>query len=218
VYGSGVLTFDWAVSCEEEYDWVEFSVDGEVLGYLDGETGWISDSVKVSGEGWHDVRWEYVKDIMDDPELAGDNLAMLDNVAWISKDMPSTETPVPVPYQEIERNFKKYLEAANGDHEAAALAIGKNGCPIWESFVAGLDPDKAESKFTAKIEIVDGKPVVTWEPALNGKDEDGACIKEGVRLYQLKGSTNLKDWVVVPDDGEAAYNFFKVEVTLPSVK
>ena len=126
-----------------------------------------------------------------------------------------TDTPVPVPYSEIERNFKTYLDAANGDHEAAALAIGKNGYAIWECYVAGLDPDIAESKFTARIEIVNGKPVVTWEPALNGTNADGTCIKEGIRVYRLKGSMDLKNWSIVPDNGEAAFNFFKVEVNMP---
>ena len=215
---SYLYSFDWSVSCEEEYDWIEFSVDGEVLGYLDGQTGWVSDAVKISGEGWHDVRWEYVKDIMDDPDLAGANLAMLDNVEWISKDIPATDTPVPVPYPEIECNFKTYLDAANGDYEAAALAVGKNGCAIWECYVAGLDPDVPGSKFTAKIEIVNGKPIVTWEPALNGINADGTCIKEGIRVYHLKGSSDLRNWSNVPDNGEAAFNFFKVEVNLPSLK
>lgn len=227
VYGNGLLMFDWAVSCEEEYDWLEVSVDGNVYTYITGDVGWLTDGVEIEGEGWHTVRWSYCKDEMDDPEMIGDNIAMLDNVVWLSEDVPPEEpqepektatenTPVPVPYSVFEStSFKVYLDAASGDYESAAMAIGKNGCPIWESFVAGLDPELPDSKFAAKIEIVNGKPVVTWEPALNGTNDDGTCIKEGVRVYELKGSINLKDWSTVPKDGEAAFNFFKVEVKLP---
>ena len=226
VYGSGLLMFDWAVSCEEEYDWLELSVDDHVYTYITGDVGWVTDGVEIEGEGWHAVRWTYAKDELDDPELAGENKAMLDNVVWLSEDVPPEEpdepvktetesTPVPVPFAEIDAKYRSYLDAANGDYEAAALAIGQNRYPIWECFVAGLDPDRTDSKFTAKIEIVNGKPVVTWNPALNGKTEDGVCIKEGVRVYKLIGSDDLKDWSTVPENCEDAYKFFRVKVDMP---
>ena len=97
------------------------------------------------------------------------------------------------------------------------MMIGKNGCPIWESYVAGLDPENPDSRLTVKIAMIGGKPVVTWEPALNGKNADGTCVREGVRLYQLKGSTNLKDWSPVPDGREGEFNFFRVGVSQPGL-
>ena len=85
VYGTGILTFDWAISCEEDYDGLEVSVDGVVRAAVSGDVEWTSpDPVEIKGECWHTVRWAYVKDEMDDPDLAGDNTAMLDNVVWTS--------------------------------------------------------------------------------------------------------------------------------------
>ena len=214
VYGSGVLTFDWAISCEEDYDWMELTVDDEVRDYISGEYSWISGAVEIVGDGWHVVRWEYIKDEMDDPELVGENVARLDNVTWTSEDEPPTitetqTTPVPVPYVEFDAKYKTYLDAAGGDYEAAAYMVGRNGCAIWESYVAGLVPDDENSKFTAKIEMSpDGTPKVTWEP-------DTPELR-ATRVYTTYGKKALSDrnWTPVTDANKDQYRFFKVEVKL----
>ena len=41
--------------------------------------------------------------------------------------------------------------------------------PVWQDYVAGTDPTNALSKFTVKIEMKDGAPVVAWSPAFNGE-------------------------------------------------
>ena len=213
VYGSGILLFDWAVSCEEDYDWMELSVDGKVCDYISGDVGWTASAVEIVGDGWHVVRWEYVKDEMDDPELVGENRAMLDNVVWNSDDVAPEQgetqaTPVPVPYSELETNFRTYLDAANGDYEAAALMTGRNGYAVWESYVAGLDPDNENSKFTSKIAIVDGKVVVTWDP-------DTPELR-ATRTYRKFGKGDICDpaepWIEIKDGEENRYKFFKVTV------
>ena len=214
VYGSGVLTFDWSISCEEDYDWMELTVDGEVRDYISGEHGWTSGAVEIVGDGWHVVRWEYIKDELDDPELVGDNVAKLDNVAWASSDEPpaiaeTQTTPVPVPYAELEGRFGSYLDKAGGDYEAAAKMTGRNGCAIWESYVAGLEPDDADSKFAAKIEMLpDGTPKVTWEP-------DTPELR-ATRTYTTYGKKTLldSDWTPVTDANKDQYHFFKVEVKM----
>ena len=78
--------------------------------------------------------------------------------------------------------------------------------------VAGTDPTNALSKFTAKIEMKDGEPVVTWSPALNG---DG--VRKGTRVYRVWGKANFGDaaWSEVKAGGEAGYRFFRVTVEMP---
>ena len=93
-------------------------------------------------------------------------------------------------------------------------AIGENGCALVDSYVAGLDPADSKSTFKTMIEFKDGKPVVSWEPALNGQDENGRCKKTGVRTYRVLGSTDLKTWVEVDDGEEDKFNFFKVGVEM----
>ena len=83
---------------------------------------------------------------------------------------------------------------------------------MWQDYVAGTDPTNALSKFTAKIEMKDGEPVVTWSPALNGEG-----VREGLRTYRVWGKVNLGDvtWSEVEAGGETGYRFFRVTVEMP---
>jgi hypothetical protein len=216
VTGPGRLVFRWSVSCEDSYDWLAFIVDGEVFDMITGEKGWTEVSVEL-GDGVHTLEWEYWKDEMDDPALSGDNLARLDGVEWESSaPLQTTTTGVPVPFEVIRTTYSNYLHKAGGDYEAAAHSVGKNGRPIWESYLIGLDSENPDDKdFVAKIQIVDGKPIVTWSPDLN---QNG---KEKVRLYKTFGTECLGDselWVDmdgVSDSSRTLFKFFKVTVGLP---
>ena len=115
-------------------------------------------------------------------------------------------TPVPVPYAWLEKYLVKY---GKGDYETAGHAKGENGVALWESYVAGLDPEDATSKFMAKIEMgADGKAVVTWTPDLS-KDEKP-------RKYTTIGKEKLGDdaWSPVTNDNKAKMRFFKVTVEM----
>jgi hypothetical protein len=150
---------------------------------------------------------------MDEAELVGDNRARLDTVKWTpvsEKSQYTTTTPEPVPFSEIRTAYSNYWLAAEGDYEIAARMIGRNGCVIWESYVAGLIPDDVDSKFTAKIDISpDGTPKVTWEP-------DTQELRT-TRVYKTLGKKTLmdKEWVDVTDKDQSEYHFFKVTVGLP---
>ena len=115
-------------------------------------------------------------------------------------------TPVPVPYAWLEKYLAKYGE---GDYEKAGNAQGANGVSLWESYVAGLDPEDATSRFMAKIEMgADGKAVVTWTPDLS-KDEKP-------RKYTTLGKEKLGDdaWSPVTDANKAKMRFFKVTMEM----
>ena len=123
-------------------------------------------------------------------------------------------SPTPVPYEWLD-GFPTYLQAQSGDYESVAMSIGSNGFKFYESYVAGLEPANPKSMFKTMIEFKDGKPVVSWEPALNDLDENGRCKKTGVRTYRVLGSTDLKNWQEVADGEESKFNFFKVNVEMP---
>ena len=113
---------------------------------------------------------------------------------------------MPVPYAWLEKYLVKY---GAGDYEAAGHAKGANGVALWESYVAGLDPEDATSKFMAKIEIgVDGKAVVTWTPDLSNAEKP--------RKYTTLGKEELGDdaWSPVTDANKAKMRFFKVKVEM----
>jgi hypothetical protein len=59
---TGVIQFDYNVSCEEGYDYFIFSIDGfSEINAVSGESGWLSFS-KVLSAGSHSLKWNFVKD------------------------------------------------------------------------------------------------------------------------------------------------------------
>ena len=96
----------------------------------------------------------------------------------------------------------------SGNYETLAKSTGVNGYFYWESFVAGLTPTDANSKFLITNFVVkcdNGKDAVAtldWTPHRTD------------RKYTVLGKTNLTDgaWHSPTNDGT---RFFKVEVKLP---
>jgi hypothetical protein len=67
------------------------------------------------------------------------------------------------------------------------------------------------------ISFENGKPVITWKPALNDT-ADAKGVKKGVRTYKVFGTKALGDnilWKEVADGKEKDYRFFKVTVDMP---
>lgn len=128
-----------------------------------------------------------------------------DNLKPPEKSATAT-TEVPVPYSWL---ATYYPESRVSDYENLANANGANGCPVWHSYVAGLNPTNASSVFRAVIVIVDGRPVVSYTPEL-----DDAAKAE--REYTVLGKRRLTedDWTVVTDDNILGFGFFKVRVRM----
>ena len=62
VEGPGSGSFYWKVSSEEDYDWLEFYVDGVLKGRISGEVDWTQKTYTVTGSGTHSLLWQYIKD------------------------------------------------------------------------------------------------------------------------------------------------------------
>ncbi len=115
-------------------------------------------------------------------------------------------TPAPVPYDWLAPYLGKF---GDGDYESAGNAEGANGVALWESYVAGLDPEDAASRFEASISLCgDGLPVVTWSPDLSAA--------ETPRTYTTYGKPSLDaaEWAEVTDANRARMRFFKVTVEI----
>ena len=128
------------------------------------------------------------------------------------------EVPVKAEWvtEELDRRFglgkKELFIERFGDDFALALlkktgkrdSAGNELC-VWHDYVAGTDPTDADSVFRARIEMVDGKPVVSWDPDLNSDGEE--------RVYLVHGKEHLMDSWHLPVT--AIDRFFKVEVSMP---
>ncbi len=77
-----MLTFWWKVSSEADYDWLEFSVDGQVEGQISGEVAWQQEAVLVPA-GTHGLNWRYS---MDSDTSRGLAAAWLGQVSFVPRD------------------------------------------------------------------------------------------------------------------------------------
>lgn len=235
VTGPGTLSFWWKASCEWTgspdillYDAGEFFVDGTRRSYIQGFTDWVKVEVSVDGTGPHEFVWRYSKDGSDSE---GEDCVWLDCVSWTGSPkiedavMPSSITGGNedltvngswVTTDLVERYGEgkdiAFCEMYGSDLSAALLKpTGKKdarGNPlfVWQDYVAGTDPTDPNSLFRVSVEMVDGRPVITWDPNLN---ENGVC-----RVYTIYGKYELSDakWHT-PTNGLS--RFFKVGVSMP---
>ena len=213
----GPATLKFKLSLRTAYGWFEVLTDGVVSGKYGGEnqtsTGSRWDQVSVTiPSGLHTVRLAYTHN--GTAYTTGGNGAWVDQLTF-EGGSPYVEPPegdatatteVPVPYSWL---ATYYPEAKASDYETLANGNGVNGCPVWHSYVAGLNPTSATSVFKAVIAIVDGKPAVSYTPEL-----DDAAKAE--RVYTVFGKARLTDadWTAVTDGNESAFGFFKVTVRM----
>lgn len=79
VTNSGTLTFKWRTSCQPQRDYLLLAVDEAPAGRLYGESGWITKTITIEGEGAHEVVWNYIK---DGSISEGRDCAWVDRVVW----------------------------------------------------------------------------------------------------------------------------------------
>ena len=85
----------------------------------------------------------------------------------------------------LDTDYPALLAAHGGDYEAAALATAANGRPVWQCYVAGLDPTDPDDDLVADIAMVNGEPKIS----VGGKGE-----REG-RVYTVEGKPDLSsEW------------------------
>ena len=106
VVGSGSLSFDWAVSCDDGYNgelfaWAECTLNGETArgtGKIYGtkDASWRSVTLTLP-EGTNLVRWTFAKKAQaynESSNQAGQDRAWLDNLAWTPDKLPEYEFTV----------------------------------------------------------------------------------------------------------------------------
>ena len=78
VSGPGNLTFDWRVSSERYFDFLEFYIDGVGRDRISGDVNWQRKSYQLSS-GIHRLKWQYIK---DDTISQGSDCGWLDHVQF----------------------------------------------------------------------------------------------------------------------------------------
>jgi len=80
VSGTGTVKFYWKVSSEEDFDFLEFYIDGSLQEKISGSDGdWEWETYTISTSGSHTLEWRYVKDGSGD---SGSDCGWVDKVEW----------------------------------------------------------------------------------------------------------------------------------------
>jgi hypothetical protein len=133
-------------------------------------------------------------------------------VGIVTYDLPpyTQTTEVKVPYEWLLANWPEAVDEYEA-YEAAAKATAANGRKVWECFMLGVNPTKADDDFKiTRFWMEGGKPMFEFSHST-----DGAGNSFVPRL-KVKGKAELLDgWSDVPEGGNSAFRFFTVEVELP---
>ncbi|MFB0552617.1 MAG: LamG-like jellyroll fold domain-containing protein [Phycisphaerae bacterium] len=81
VSGTGTVKFYWKVSSEEDFDFLEFYIDGSLQDRISGLVNWEQKTYTISTSGSHTLEWRYVKDGSGD---SGSDCGWVDKVEWLA--------------------------------------------------------------------------------------------------------------------------------------
>ena len=145
----------------------------------------------------------------------GDSISDYDHIYTIFTSpvvtVPSTRTtPVPIPCEWLD-NYPAMLSFHNEDYESFGNAISLNGRKVWECFMLGVDPTKADDDFKiTRFWMENGEPKFEFSHSADGA---GNSFVPRIKTF---GKEKLSDsWQDVPPGGNELFRFFTVEVELP---
>ncbi|MCP4258760.1 MAG: hypothetical protein GY774_14850 [Planctomycetes bacterium] len=81
VNGAGTVSFFWKVSSEENYDLLEFYVDGTRQDHISGAKDWHQTTYDITGSASHTLEWRYFK---EGSMSSGDDCGWVDKVEWVA--------------------------------------------------------------------------------------------------------------------------------------
>ena len=81
VSGKGTVKFYWKVSSEEDFDFLEFYIDGSLQEKISGSVNWEQQTYTISTSGPHTLEWRYVK---DGSGASGSDCGWVDKVEWVT--------------------------------------------------------------------------------------------------------------------------------------
>ena len=176
VAGAGTFSFWWKVDCEDDpwgatWDHLKVSTNGVEIARIDGKTEWEQLSFTFNDVGTHTIRWTFCKDDWDDEKLP--DIACVDGVVWtpvltdITVDVGGGKT-VAVPASWIDK-YGDILAAVGGDKTAALKLTAANGRKVWECFMLGVDPTRADDDFRiTRFWMENSKPKFEFSHSVDG--------------------------------------------------
>ena len=173
--------------------------------------GWISPYEKGVPEKWP-VDYGYMQAHETVAESGDGALAEGTGFVTVVTEIKGGAVSVPATWA---ARFPSYVAKFGSDFASSLLKpTGKkdaagNSLQVWQDYVAGTDPTDMNDTFRATISIVDGDPVISWEPTLS-------AAEAAKRTYTILGRQSLRsgNWEAVSEGQFGNYNFFKVTVEM----
>jgi len=81
VSGARMVSFYWKVSSEEDFDFLEFYIDGSPEDRISGSVDWQQKTYTITTSGLHALEWRYVKDGSVDSDS---DCGWVDKVEWVA--------------------------------------------------------------------------------------------------------------------------------------
>jgi hypothetical protein len=81
VSGKGTVKFYWKVSSEDDFDFLEFYIDGALQEKISGSVSWQQKTYTISTSGSHVLEWRYMK---DGSHGRGSDCGWVDMVEWVT--------------------------------------------------------------------------------------------------------------------------------------
>ncbi len=159
---------------------------------------WIQADLDIIESGEHTVRFEFWNDGSGDSANDAAYIAQVSLGQLLSKPMATKSWMIAHGLANEDDNEATLIAKANA--KAANKVNTVNEC-----YFAGIDPNGPDEQLLAQIEIVNGKPVISWTP------ERPATTPE--EWYKVEGKANLadKEWAPKAD----GHRFFRVRIVIP---
>ncbi|MBR4658210.1 MAG: dockerin type I repeat-containing protein [Clostridia bacterium] len=203
------LSFDWKVSCEDNYDWLYFRVNGNQINRICGTTNWETITYTASADGFYTFTWTFEKDysVNDD-----DDCGYVDNVIYTTNEPVALESyaldesvsvypgaEANVTFNREPYNANMYELVWGSENEAVAtVSGGKSGATVY-----GIAEGSTRIYCDVKVDgAVIGREycsvTVLHYPDLN----EAANVTGGTLSFT--NATESYPWTVVMIDGRAA--------------
>jgi uncharacterized repeat protein (TIGR01451 family) len=178
---AGIASFDYLVSSEQYWDFLNFYVDGVLVQQWSGEVGWATFSFPLTATN-HTLEWTYVKD----PSFSsGLDAAFIDNVnlptfvgTWADVGLAMTASPNPVV---VASNLTYVVAVTNYGPSAASGLSATDVLPAGVTYVSAIGSKGSPPVVNSGI--------ITWNVGLLATN-DGATLTIVVRPNSGGSVTN----------------------------
>lgn len=174
VLSAGTISFMYKVSSEPGYDYLKFSIDGNVQGSWAGSVGWAEASYAVTA-GNHTFTWTYDKDVS---QSNGSDCGWIDNIVFppIDVSIPLEIVTTSLPEWTANYSYSQQLSATGGTEpytwiDESSDLVGTGLTLSTSGLISGTPTSAGTINFTAQVldnqSDIDVQPLtITINPTL----------------------------------------------------